>query len=135
VTPREVAVLASPALAIGLLAVPFGFVYGAVHWAAAAVAVGLCVPAAFGTCWLTKRLAARHPLGGLIGMTVGVAARMLVAVGGGMAVFFGTGAFADAKLGFWFWLLVTYLGTQVAETALLAGPPARPGGEVSGGEG
>jgi hypothetical protein len=86
---------------------------------AAAVAVGLCWPVAVGTLWMTRRLAARHPLGGVIGMLLGTMIRLVVAVGGGMAVYFLTDAVRGAGLGFWFWLLFAYLAALVAEVVLL----------------
>jgi hypothetical protein len=99
---------------------------------AAAVAVGLCVPAAFGTFWLTRWLAARHPLGGVIGMLLGTMARLVIAIGGGMAVYFLTDAVRGAGLGFWFWLLFTYLAALVAETVLLVRLTPTRGGTADG---
>lgn len=131
-TRRQAAVLAAPALVVALAGGIAGLVAGPVHWLAAAAAVGLCVVPAFGTLWLTTFLTARSPFGGLIGMTVGVFVRLVVAVGGGMAVYFGAGAFDDAKLGFWLWILSTYLATLVAETALIAGRPVRVAGAAGG---
>ena len=131
-TRRRAAVLATPALAVAAAGGIAGLIAGPTHWLAAASAVVLCVLPAFGTFWLTTFLTARTPFGGLIGMTVGVAVRVLFAVGGGMAVFFGTGAFDDAKLGFWLWILSTYLATLVAETALIAGRPAAVAGTTGG---
>lgn len=131
-TRRQAVVLAGPAVVVAVVGGIAGLVAGPAHWLAAAVAIGLCVVPAFGTLWLTTFLTARSPFGGLIGMTVGVFARMLVAVGGGMAVFFGTGAFDDAKLGYWLWILSTYLVTLVAETALIAGRPTQVAGATGG---
>lgn len=98
------------------------------HGLAGVVAVGLCVPAAFGTFWLTKWMATRSPFGGLLGMAIGVPVRLIAALGGGMGFFFGTGWFDGLRAGFWFWLLGTYLLTLVAETVLLAVPTAAPAG-------
>jgi hypothetical protein len=132
VTRWQAAVLAAPAAAGAVVGGIAGLVAGAAHWLAAAAAIVLCVLPAFGTFWLTTALMRRTPFGGLIGMTVGVAVRMLVAVGGGAAVYFGTGAFEGAKLGFWLWILSTYLATLVAETALIAGRPAPVAGAAGG---
>ncbi len=128
-TARQAAVLVLSGVIVLLAALPVGFVGGPVQWLAAAVAAGLCVPTAVGTFWLSRWLAARHPLGGVIGMLVGTIGRLVVALGGGAAVFFLSGAFADAKVGFWLWLLFAYLATLLAETALLV----RPSPAVSGG--
>lgn len=127
--------LAAPGVVVAVAGGIAGLVAGPAYWLAAAAAIGLCVVPAFGTFWLSTFLTARSPFGGLIGMTVGVAVRIVVAVGGGMAVYFGTAAFEDAKLGFWLWILSTYLATLVAETALIAGrsPPAIRG--TQGGKG
>ena len=134
-TRRQAAVLAAPAVMVIAVGAVVGLIAGPVHGLAAAAAVGLCVVPAFGTFWLTTYLTAKYPFGGLIGMTVGVAVRLVVAVGGGMAVYFGTDAFGDARLGFWLWILSTYLATLVAETALIAGRSASAVGGASGGKG
>jgi hypothetical protein len=52
-------------------------------------------------------------------MLLGTMIRLVVAVGGGMAVYFLTDAVRGAGLGFWFWLLFAYLAALVAEIVLL----------------
>lgn len=124
-TPRA-AWVAGPIGLVAVVAAAAGVWFGPVHWVAATVALGLCMPPAAATYWLTRWLAARHPLGVVIGMLAGALVRLVVVMGGGAVVFFATGWFADAKVAFWFWLLFAYLATLVAEMALLAGamPPA-----------
>src|SRR5262249_29210677 len=73
------------------------------------------------TFWLTRWMAARHPLGGVVGMLLGTALRILVAFGGGAVVFLLTPMFRDAVLGYWLWLLFAYLASLVAGTGLLGG--------------
>src|SRR5438067_1921365 len=104
-TGRQAAVLALPGVLVLLLAVPVGLIGGPVHAAAAGVAVGLTVPAAFGTFWLTRWMATRHPLGGVVGMLLGTALRIGVAFGGGAVVFLLTPAFRETVLGYWLWVL------------------------------
>jgi hypothetical protein len=133
-TGRQAAVLALPGVLVLLLALPVGLVGGPVHAAAAAVAVGLTVPAAFGTFGMTRWLAARHPLGGVVGMFAGTALRIGVAFGGGAAVFLLTPAFREAVLGYWLWVLFAYLASLVAETALLV-RLSPVGGGAAGGKG
>jgi hypothetical protein len=130
-TGRQMAVLAAPALAVMLVALPFG----PVQVMAAAVAVGLTVPAAFGTFWLTRWMAARHPLGGAVGMLVGTVLRLTVAFGGGAAAFLLAPDLRSAGLVFWFWLLFAYLSSLMAETALLVGQSPLAAGGASGGKG
>ena len=130
-TGRQTAVLAAPAVIVVLAALPFG----PVHVTAAAVAVGLTVPAAFGTFWLTRWMAARNPLGGPVGMLVGTVLRLAVAFGGGAAAFLLAPDLRSAGIAFWFWLLFAYLSSLVAETALLVGQSPLAGGGVSGGKG
>jgi hypothetical protein len=133
-TGRQAAVLGLPAVLVLLLALPAGSVGGPVHPAAAGVAVGLTVPAAFGTFWLTRWMAARHPQGGVVGMLVGTALRVLVAFGGGAVVFLLTPMFREAVLGYWVWVLFAYLASLVAETALLV-RLSPVGGGAAGGKG
>ena len=130
-TGRQVAVLAAPAVVVMLAALPFG----SVHITAAAVAVGLTVPAAFGTFWLTRWMAARNPLGGPVGMLVGTVLRLAVAFGGGAAAFLLAPDLRAAGIAFWFWLLFAYLSSLVVETALLVGQSPLAAGGVSGGKG
>jgi hypothetical protein len=132
-TGRQAAILAIPGVMVLLAALPAGLVGGPVHAAAAVVAVGLTVPASYGTFALTRWLAGRHPLGVVIGMFAGVALRLVVAFVGGAAVFVLTGSFAELKLGYWFWLLFAYLASLIAETALLVG--LTPAGGAAGGKG
>jgi DNA-binding transcriptional LysR family regulator len=135
ITLRQAAVLAVPAVVVLAAAAAVGSASGWVHLAAAGVAVGLCVPPAFGTFWLTRWLAARHPLGMVIGMAVGVAARLFVAFAGGAVVFVLTGPFREMTLGYWLWLLFAYLTTLSAETALLARHALPAAGGPPGGKG
>lgn len=93
---------------------------GTLHLAMAAAAVGLSFPPAALTLWLTHWFVRRHPLGGILGMAVGVVLRATVAVGGAAALFLTVDAFRAARLGFWLWVLFAYLSTLVAETAVLA---------------
>ena len=130
-TGRQVAVLAAPALVTMLAALPFG----SVQTTAAAVAVGLTVPAAFGTFWLTRWMAVRNPLGGSVGVLVGTVLRLVVAFGGGAAAYLLAPDLRSAGIAFWFWLLFAYLSSLVAETALLVGQSPLAGGGVPGGKG
>lgn len=130
-TGRQAAVLAAPAVLVMLAAVPFG----PVHLTAAAVAVGLTVPAAFGTFGLIRWMAARHPLGVAVGMMVGTALRLTVAFGGGAAAFLLAPDLRSAGMVFWLWLLFAYLSSLLAETALLAGRSPLVAGGVPGGKG
>jgi hypothetical protein len=108
--------------AAGVLAVGASMAAGdaLMHVAMAGVAVGLTLPPAIATLFLTRRLAARHPLGGILAMMVGVIVRLVVAVGGAAAIFFAAAAFRAAGIGFWLWVLFAYLSTLIAETAVLA---------------
>ena len=130
-TGRQAAVLAAPAVLVMLAALPFG----RVHVTAAAAAVGLTVPAAFGTFWLVRWLTARHPLGAAVGMLVGTALRLTVAFGGGAAAFLLAPDLRFAGLVFWLWLLFAYLSSLLAETALLAGRSPLVAGGAPGGKG
>jgi hypothetical protein len=120
VNVRDAFVLLVPGVFVLAIAVPFGLADDPVHLLAACVAIGLSIPPAFGTYWFTRWLAGRYPLGGVIGMLAGTMIRVVIAVGGGAAVYFLTSAFRDARLGFWIWVLVAYLATLIAETILLA---------------
>ena len=130
-TGRQVVVLAAPAVVVMLAALPFG----RVHVTAAAVAVALTVPAAFGTFWLNRYMAARHPLGGVIGMLVGTALRLTVAFGGGAAAFLLAPDLRSAGIVLWLWLLFAYLSSLLAETALLVGQSPLVAGGAPGGKG
>jgi hypothetical protein len=134
-TPRQAAVLTVPGVVVLGLATLVGSFAGWEHLTTATVAVGLTVPPAFGTFWLTRWMAARHPQGGVVGMLVGTAIRLLVAFAGGAAVFVLAGAFWESKLGFWLWLLLAYLATLFAETALLARQAFVPAGGPLGEKG
>jgi hypothetical protein len=128
-TGRQMAVLAAPVVVVMLAALPFG----PVHVTAAAVAVGLTVPAALGTFWLTRWMAARHPLGGAVGMLVGTVLRLVVAFGGGAAAFLLAPDLRSAGIVLWLWLLFAYLASLLAETALLVRQsPVVAGGAASG---
>ena len=126
-TARQAAVLALPGVVVLLAAVPFWLAAGPVHLLSAGVAVALCVPPAVGTFWLTRWLAGRHPLGGVIGMAVGLAARVVVAVGGGAAAYLVAPDLRETGISFWLWLLSAYLLALLAETALLSGASAAAG--------
>lgn len=130
-TGRQMAVLAAPALVVMLTAVSFS----PVQVKAAAVAVGLTVPAAFGTFWLTRWMAARHPLGGAVGMLVGTVLRLGVAFGGGAAAFLLAPDLRSAGVVLWLWLLFAYLSSLLAETVLLVGQSPLAAGGVAGGKG
>ncbi|HET6576304.1 MAG TPA: hypothetical protein VFG68_22065 [Fimbriiglobus sp.] len=130
-TGRQAAVLAVPAGVVLLAALPLG----SVHVMAAAAAVALTVPAAVGTYWLNRRMAARHPLGGVVGMLVGTVLRLVVAFGGGGAVFLLAPDLRAAGVVFWLWLLFAYLSSLLAETALLAGRSPLVAGGAPGGKG
>lgn len=121
-------------VAAGVLVTGVGVAAGAggVHLAAAAVAAGLCFPPAVATLWLTRRLARRHPLGGILGMAVGVVVRVVVAVGGAAALFFAVDTFRATRIGFWLWVLFAYLSTLIAETAVLARSGSFGGGAGTG---
>lgn len=134
-TGRQVAVLAAPAPVVMLTAVPFGFLGGTASVASAAVAVGLTVPVAFATFWLYRRVAARHPLGGVVGMLVGTVVRLAAAFGGGAAAFLLAPDLRSAGLVFWLWLLFAYLSSLLAETVLLVGQSPLAAGRASGGKG
>ncbi|HVK17487.1 MAG TPA: hypothetical protein VM533_11095 [Fimbriiglobus sp.] len=129
-TGRQAAVLAAPALVV-LIALPFG----TTHVVSAAVAVGLTVPVAFGTFWLNRWMADRHPLGGVVGMLVGTVLRLAVAFAGGAAAFLLAPDLRSAGLIFWLWLLFAYLSSLLAETALLVGQSPLAAGGASGGKG
>jgi hypothetical protein len=116
-------------------ALPAVLVGGPVQVVAAVAAVGLTVPAAFGTFALTRWLAVRHPLGGAIGMLVGTAIRLLVAFVGGGAVFLLAPGLRETGLVFWLWLLFAYLSSLLAETALLVRASPVGAGGVPGGKG
>jgi hypothetical protein len=129
---KDVLWLLLPAGVVLLAGVGIGVAVGWSHTLAAAVAVGLTLPVGLFAFWFTGWLIARHPFGGLLGMTVGVAVRTLVAVGGGVIAFLALPALKELGLGFWVWLLVAYLSGLIVDTGLLAGcvairPPA--GGE------
>jgi hypothetical protein len=96
------------------------------HAVSGGLAFGLCVPTAVGTFAAAKWFAARSPFGGLLGMAVGVPVRVLAALGGGMAIFYGVRWTDESPVGFLFWLLAAYLLTLVAETVLLAVPLPAP---------
>jgi hypothetical protein len=130
-TGRQAAVLASPALLVALVALPFG----SIHWVSAVVSIGLTVPVAFGTFWLNRYMATRHPLGGVVGMLVGTMLRLGVAFGGGAAAFLLAPDLRSAGLAFWIWLLFAYLTTLLAETALLVGQLPLVVAETPGGKG
>lgn len=134
-TGRQVGLLAAPALVVLLAALPFGLAGGAIHMVSAAAAVGLTVPIAFGTFWLYRRMAARHPLGGVVGMLVGTVSRLAVAFGGGAAAFLLAPDLRSAGLVFWLWLLFAYLSSLLAETVLLVGQSPLAAGGASGGKG
>ncbi len=129
---RDVLWLTLPAAVVLLAGVVAGPVGGWNHPLAAGVVVALTLPVGLFAFWFTGWLIARHPFGGLLGMTVGVAVRTLVAVGGGVGAFLLVPALNDLGGGFWVWLLVAYLSGLIVDTGLLAGrvaiaPPA--GGE------
>ncbi len=96
------------------------------HAVSGLVALGLCVPVAVGVFWLTKWFARRTPFGGLLGMAVGVPVRVVAALGGGMALFYGVRWTDESPVGFLVWLLAAYLLTLAAETVLLAVPLPAP---------
>ena len=118
-TGRQVAVLLSPAVVVLVAAIPAGLVGGPKQVIPAGIAIALTVPAAFSTFWLTRWMSAHHPLGGVIGMLVGVVLRIGVAFGGGAAVFLLSPGFQEMALSYWLWLLFAYLATLLTETALL----------------
>lgn len=96
------------------------------HAVSGLLAFALCVSTVVGTFWATKVFACRTPFGGLLGMAVGVPVRVMVALGGGMAIFYGVRWTDESPVGFLFWLLAAYLMTLVAETVLLAVPLPAP---------
>ena len=120
---RAAALVAVPTLVGLLTAGPAGAVYGPRHWGLAAVAFGLCVPPGLATFALVEYLARTSPFGGLYGLMLGTAVRVLVGFGGGAAWLFLAGPTDPrGKVAFLVWLLVAYLATLVAETVLLAKP-------------
>ena len=119
---KDIIGLSGTAILPAFVALPIGWLFGSLHWLAAAVAIGLLVPTAFATLWLSRRLATQHPLGAVMGMAIGILVRLIVGFGGGFAIFFVGGAFDDLRVGFWVWLLAIYVGVLVVETALLAMP-------------
>jgi hypothetical protein len=129
---RRVAVLVGVSVAVGLLtAGPAGVLCGSGHWLCGAVGFALCVPPAAATLWLTRWLAARHPLGALFGVTVGPVVRAAVVVGAGFGIFLAARSEGDTTdlghpLKFWLWVLFAYLVTLVVETVLLIGAAKKP---------
>jgi len=109
-------------IAIAAVASVMGLVFGPKHWTAAGSAMLVCLPAGFGTLWIARYLASRHPLGSVFGMMIGTLGRAVVSFGGGAGIFFLSGAFEDFRVGFWLWLLAIYLLVLVVETVLLAKP-------------
>jgi len=107
---------------IGAVALLIGLIFGPKHWSAAGLAMLICLPTGFGTLWIARYLANRHPLGSVFGMMIGTLGRAVVAFGGGAGIFFLSGAFEDFRIGFWLWLLAIYLLVLVVETVLLAKP-------------
>jgi hypothetical protein len=131
---QDVLWLILPAGVVLLAGAGVGAAVGWGHTLAAVVAVGLTLPGGLFAFWFTGWLIARHPFGGLLGMTVGVAVRILVAVGGGVVAFLALPALKELGLGFWVWLLVAYLSGLIVDTGLLAGRVAvrTPGGGEKG---
>ena len=118
---RDVLWLTLPAAAVLLAGVVAWPVAGWNHTLAAAVAVALTLPVGLFAFGFTGWLIARHPLGGLLGMMVGVAVRTLVAVGGAVVVFLLVPPLNELGGGFWVWLLVAYLSGLIVDTGLMVG--------------
>ena len=118
---RDVLWLLLPAGVVLLAGVGVGAGFGWEHTQAAVVAVALTFPVGLSAFWFTGWLMARHPLGGLLGMTIGIAVRAVVAVGGGLVAYLTVSQLKELGLGFWVWLLVAYLSGLIVDTGLLAG--------------
>jgi len=119
---KDFAWLSGSAILVGLIAVLVGSLFGPMHWLAAGIAIGLMFPTAFGTLWIARSLAARHPLGSVMGMMIGTLGRLIIGFGGGSGIFFINDVFRDVQVGYWIWLLAIYVIVLVVETALLAKP-------------
>ncbi|NQT11883.1 MAG: hypothetical protein HQ582_03985 [Planctomycetes bacterium] len=102
------------ALAYGLVAPVAGYLAGGVGLAAAAVAAGLCLAGA--TVALLSVHLFRGSSGALAGVLLGMAARMVIPLGGGFALHSHGGPLAEA--GLLYYLLVFYPITLALETWL-----------------
>lgn len=121
---NDVLWLLAPAAAVLLAGVGFGAGLGWSHTLAAAVAVGLTLPVGLFAFWFTGWLISRHPFGGLLGLSVGLAVRAVAAVGGGLIAYLSVSPLKELGLGFWVWLLVAYLSGLIVDTGLMAGRAA-----------
>lgn len=89
------------------------------QWLAATYAIALTLPAAVGTAWLMTWLTRRNPKAAVLGMFAGILIRGIVALGGSVAIYFGTSWLAASGISFWFWLSVAYLSVLAGETIAL----------------
>lgn len=119
---RNAAVLVGLPLAVGLLvAVPIGVMLGTQHWAFAAIAFGLTIPAGLLTLWIGEWLGGTSQYGRVIALFVGTFVRLVIGFGGGVIVFILIGLEERPdKIAYWFWILLAYLVTLGIETAVMA---------------
>lgn len=89
------------------------------QWLAATFAIALTLPAAVGTALLMKWMTCRNPRAAVLGMFAGILIRGIVALGGSVAIYFGTSWLAASGISFWFWLSVAYLSVLAGETIAL----------------
>jgi hypothetical protein len=117
--------LGVPVLLVALVAGPVGLWKGEYHWLCAAVAVVLVVPPGLVTLILAERLARVSIFGPLLALAIGTVVRVVVGIGGAVAVFFlSKPTFVADSISYLGWVLVTYLITLVVETLLLMRLPA-----------
>jgi len=115
------------AVAYGLVAPVAGYLAGGGGLTAAAVAAAFCLGGASVALLMAHLF--RGPNGALAGVLLGMAARMVIPLGGGYACHANGGPLAEA--GLLYYLLVFYPITLALETWLSL-PETKPAGEYSG---
>jgi hypothetical protein len=119
---RRAAILVGVPVGLALLvAAPLAMWRGPYQWLCAAVALGVVLPPALATLVVVERMSRGSPYGALGALVIGTFGRLLVSVGGAVAVFLlSKPTFHTDAISFWGWVLGTYLTTLLVETSLLA---------------
>ncbi len=115
----QVFALLAPGALVFAVAMVFERSSGSAQTFAAAVAIGICWLATLSIFCIAHWIIPRRRHGAVFVMAFGTVLRMLVVVGGGASAYFGSERIATSGLGFWIWLLTTYLSTLVVEIVVL----------------
>jgi len=110
-----------PVVIVALVAFPVGLWKGEYQWLCAAVATALVVPPGLVTLLLADRLSRGSMFGPFLAVALGTAVRVVVGLGGAVAVFFASRpTFSSDPFSYLAWVLGAYLTTLLVETRLLA---------------